>query len=100
VEPFLKQQWHDKTKISSVYALNGIPMTSYSDLSTSSGPLSLFSITDAQIAKEIFDSEYSNMVYAKDRGNILNYYNDNWAWFGTALYLNKLPNLYENTSPN
>jgi endo-1,4-beta-D-glucanase Y len=94
VEPFLRQQWQDKTKISSVYAMNGTPMTSHSDLSTTSGALSLFSITDDKISREIFESEYSSIVYAKETSGSLNYYNDNWVWFGTALYLNKLPDLW------
>lgn len=95
VEGFLKRQWEDKTKISSVYSKNGIPMTSYSTLSTSSGALSLFSITDNKVAESIFKDTFADYVYNKDSKSMLNYYDHNWVWFGTGLYLNKLPNLWE-----
>lgn len=96
VEPFFESELNDKNKISAVYDLNGNEKVEYATISTNTGALSTFTITNPKLAKKFyedrFDAEFDfeNGFWA-DKNN---YFDQNWAWFGTALYTNSLPNLW------
>jgi endoglucanase len=96
-EPFFTQQWGSDNGFDAIYALSGKPLTDYSSKSTISGPLSVFLITNPKLAQVVFDKEYSQFVYGNNENDSLGYYDANWLWFSTALYLDKLPNLWKNS---
>ena len=97
VEPFLKQEWNNNKKIAAIYDLKGNNRVDYDTLSTDIGGLSVFTVTDPAIAKDYYakliESEFNfDEGYWGEKDN---YYDQNWAWFGTALYTNNLPNLWK-----
>lgn len=96
VSPFLTKEWVKNNKIFSIYDLSGNPKVNFDSLSTNVGALSVFTITDKNLAKNInsklFDEKFNyDQGYWGDKNN---YYDQNWAWFGTALYNNNLSNLW------
>ncbi|MCL4353106.1 glycosyl hydrolase family 8 [Patescibacteria group bacterium] len=95
-KPFFVKEWRKEQGFASVYNLDGTRKTPYANLSTSSGPLSNLTVSDKKISgvlyKRLFEKKFNyNGGYW---GNKNNYYDQNWAWFGTALYYNKLKNLW------
>ena len=62
--------------------------------------LANFSITSPSVADNIYKNKVLNKFYENFDLNYgywedpKNYYIQNWAWFGTALYADKLPNLW------
>jgi endoglucanase len=59
------------------------------------GTLGYFMLADPENAKLIYDNKLQ-VLYNPDTNDWkikLGYYDDNWAWFGIALYNNMLPNL-------
>ncbi|EKE05206.1 MAG: hypothetical protein ACD_19C00399G0001, partial [uncultured bacterium] len=96
VEPFFVEQWEKDGKFAAIYNLSGTKRVSYSTLSTDTGVLSIFAVTNQTLAKDVhsklYDSKFKyDFGYWGDKDN---YYDQNWAWFGTALYTNNLPNLW------
>lgn len=94
-----KSEWEKSDKIYSSYAHSGKAVDDTESLSQYAGQLAYFTILDKQIADSIYDSKIlpslknRNMKYYW--GNINNYYDQNWVWFSTAFYKNRLPNLWE-----
>lgn len=97
---FLLNKWKSDGKILVGYTHAGDPWEEYESVLGYSMNLTNFSITSPKTA----DSVYKGKIFSKfyedfDRGSSYwedpnNYYVQNWAWFGTALYSNKLPNLW------
>ncbi|MGI5826521.1 MAG: glycosyl hydrolase family 8 [Patescibacteria group bacterium] len=96
VEPFFLQIWRRKGKFISLYDLSGREKANSNSLSTDSGALSVFSITNPQVAKEIFNKSFISQFDYRDGcwTNTKDFYEQSWGWFGTALYSRKLPNLW------
>ncbi len=97
VEPFFVEQWEKDRKFVALYDLNGNNRVSFSSLSTSAGAVSVFTIKNAELAQEVY-SQLFESKYQYDGGywdDQNNYYDQNWVWFGTALYSNNLSNLWE-----
>lgn len=96
VQPFILKQVQTQQDFVSVYNLDGTPAVNYSRFSTDAGPLSVLLITNPDIAKfyyyQTLGSNFNLQGYWGD--DKINYYDQNWAWFATALYTNMLPNLW------
>lgn len=93
--PFFKKEWEEKKKIHAIYSLDGTPVVSYDDLSTDVGALATFMITEPELAIDVFSSNFWPLFEKEGYwGDKDKYYNQNWAWFGTALYAYNLPNLW------
>jgi len=92
-------EWTDNKKIYSTYSHSGSVGASIEAISQYAGQLARFKIVNGKIAKEIYDQKIkSSLTSAGDEkywGDPDNYYDQNWAWFGTSLYMNQLPNLWE-----
>lgn len=96
IEPFFAKQWGDNKQFFAIYNLSGENQVSYNSLSTSIAPLAVSTQLNNPMAvatySKFFEKEFNfNTGYWKDKNN---YYDQNWAWFGTALYAGKLPNLW------
>lgn len=94
VSPFFKKEWENNKKIHAVYALDGTPIVNYSDISTDVGALSTFFITEPELAIDVFSENFWPQYKNGYWGDKTKYYNQNWAWFATALYAYNLPNLW------
>lgn len=91
---FAKQTKEEKQ--AAILSPNGKGIVDYEGLSTSVGALSVLSITDQTQAQQFYVRTFEKTFniddgYWKDRDN---YYDQNWTWFGTALFTNNLPKLW------
>jgi endoglucanase len=97
---FLRQRWLSDGKILVGYTHDGSPWENYDSVLGYSTNLSNLKVTNPDIAKKIYEEKVINKFY-EDFDKRLhywedpnNYYTQNWAWFGIALYADKLPNLW------
>jgi endoglucanase len=99
---FLKDEWDKGGKLSAVYTHSGDISEEYETASVYGGNLAYFTILYPTIAKKIYEEKLLSKLYEdKDRSyweDPKNYYTQNWAWFGTAMYTNNLPNLWRDNS--
>jgi endoglucanase len=91
----LSVNWNKNKKLVSSYTHDGQPASSTEIPAMYGGTVGYFSLTDPQAAQDIY---YSKLIsnYNEDANSWytpLSYYDDNWAWFGIALYNHLLPNL-------
>jgi endoglucanase len=61
-----------------------------------------FMVSDPKAAKDIYAKKLAYLWDADKNAwkETLSYYDDNWAWFGIALYNNLLPNLAATLPPS
>ncbi len=95
---FFRDEWNKNKYFKAVYLQNGQPDVSYESLANSAGALSVLYITNSDLAKEVYEKVFNSKFNLEQGywGEKNNYYDQNWAWFVTALYTNSLPNLIEN----
>jgi endoglucanase len=92
---FLNQEWEHSHKLLAIYNHDGQPKVNYASVAVYGGTLSYFQFIHPPNAKDIVSSQFSPLYdfRTKQLHQPLNYYDNNWAWFGLALYDNSLPNL-------
>jgi endo-1,4-beta-D-glucanase Y len=96
---FLDQHWKTDKKIFASYSHDGKYFENYEATEAYGGNMGYFVIVDPAASKDIYEQKLLGKYY-EDGSNCYwddpkNYYKQNWAWFGTALYANKLPNLWK-----
>jgi len=93
-----EEEWKENKKIHSAYTHSGIPVDETEALSQYAGQLAYFSVIDRKIADDIYVNKIlTSLRNSKEEhywGNKDNYYDQNWVWLNTALYNNKLSNLW------
>lgn len=92
---FLGKQWADKGKLATIYAHDGKVVGDYESPAAYGATLAYFKVVEPDTAKQIYNSKLLPL-YSPDKQqwkSPLPYYEDNWAWFGIALYQNALPNI-------
>lgn len=96
---FIRTQWEKNGKILVGYTHDGNIGLNYQAAGPYGASIGNFIITNKKEANTIYTKVLqsdltisSDNAYWDDPKNI---YDQNWAWFGTALYTNKLPNLWE-----
>jgi endo-1,4-beta-D-glucanase Y len=99
---FLSTQWQANQKLASTYAHDGTVVDSSETPAIYGGTIGYFMLADPSIAPNVYQTK---MQYLFDPDTntwkeTLSYYDDNWAWFGIALYNNLLPNLTANLPPS
>ncbi len=91
-----QKEWSKQQKIYASYSHNGTPSQNTESLAHYGTQLAFFSITNPDVANQIYTqkilSQWNKNGYWGDQNN---YYDQNWAWFGTALYSGNLPNLWK-----
>lgn len=98
---FLAQKWIDDQKIVVGYTYDGRDWEQYESVLGYAINLSNFVVTNTDIADSIYEIKIADKFYEDfDAGKHYwedpnNYYTQNWAWFGTALYSDHLPNLWK-----
>lgn len=89
---FYVSEWKKHRTISAVYRLNGAPVVPYGDLAQYGVMLNVLRITgQSKIAEQIYLKELSSKYHNGSWGNAINYYNQNWVWFGISTYGDGLP---------
>jgi endoglucanase len=81
--------------LAAVYGHDGMPKVSYESLALYGGVLGYFKATDSGIASDIVRTKL-RPLYNQAHNTLttrLSYYDNNWVWFGLALYEGRLPNL-------
>ena len=93
-----RKEWEENNKINSSYAHSGKAIDDTEALSQYAGQLAYFTILDKDIAEDLYDNKILPNLKKNDKkhywGDPNNYYDQNWVWFSTALYKNRLPNLW------
>lgn len=95
---FLADEWRANGSLKSVYSHNGETIAGDQAPPAAYGAnLAYFMIEEPALAKNIYETKLLTLYNADTQSwrAPLNYYDDNWAWFGIALYENNLPNLTE-----
>jgi len=94
----LADEWKQKKQIVAIYNHDGTAASTYQTPATYGATLGYFIVNNPGLADQIYRSKVST-VYDPDEQKPktpLSYYDDNWSWFGMALYLDELPNLTVN----
>jgi endoglucanase len=94
---FLQDEWKSHHTIYKEYTQDGQAMSNQETLSTYGALLPYFQIIDPKAAQEIYfeklGNDYNPDIF--DFKTDIGYYSKNWAWFGMALYENRLINTYQ-----
>jgi endo-1,4-beta-D-glucanase Y len=94
---FLSNEWNTNSILYTSYTHDGMPAIKNQSAAFYGGVLGYFMYADPTAAKAIYDNKLQ-ILFNPDTNTwkiTLGYYDDNWAWFGIALYNNFLPNLAE-----
>jgi len=94
---FLNNQWKEKQLLYATYGNDGTVVSNFEAPAMYGGVLGYFLVHDREAAEEIYKAKLQNL-YKPDQQDFideLSYYDSNWAWFGLALYNNRLINLYQ-----
>ena len=99
-QDFVREEWNKNKKILVGYTHDGKPWENYESAGAYAANLANFVVTDKEAAKTMYEQKVLPKLYEDAKESYWedpkNYYTQNWAWFGTALYANQLPNLWEN----
>ncbi|MCC2630792.1 MAG: glycoside hydrolase family 8 [Candidatus Paceibacter sp.] len=92
---FFTSEWQERSLLYTAYEHDGTPVLRNQSAAFYGGVLPYFMAADPENAKLIYDNKLQ-VLFNPDTNTWkvqLGYYDDNWAWFGIALYNNLLPNL-------
>lgn len=92
---FLSREWRTKSLLHTSYTHDGEPLAPNQSAAFYGGTLGYFMLADPEAAKSVHDNKLQ-ILFTPDSNTWktpLGYYDDNWAWFGIALYNDLLPNL-------
>lgn len=97
---FLDQEWRQNGTLVSEYSHDGRRLIELETPSMYGGSIGVFMARDEDLAKEVYEKKLQSLYNPDTLGwkQPLSYYDDNWAWFGIALYHDLLPNLWEQGS--
>ncbi len=94
---FLSTEWNSNAILYTSYTHDGKPAIKNQSAAFYGATLGYFMYADPENAKTIYENKLQ-ILLNQDTNKwriTLGYYDDNWAWFGIALYNNLLPNLAE-----
>ncbi len=93
--PFFERELKLERLVSG-YSIDGKPVTNSKNISTDIGALAVFAVNNNDLAVYMYKSRlkptYNKDGYWEEQNN---YYGQNWAWFGIALFNGSLTNLWE-----
>ncbi len=97
---FLQTQWKSQNKLYAIYSHDGQPASNYESAAAYGASMGYFLADDGEDANAIYNTKL-RALYNPDKNtwkDQLSYYDDNWVWFGLAMYHNALPNLADSLS--
>ncbi len=94
---FLGDEWKRSGKLVATYSHDGQALTGDESAEVYGTAIGYFKVVDPDEAKKIYDTKLVSLYDANNNtwSQPVNYYTDNWVWFGMALYDDQLPNLAE-----
>lgn len=98
---FFDSELKNDGSISTGYTHTGEVFDNYESTLGNSFVLANYSVTDSKKAEDFYKEKIQVKFYEDFEKKLSywevpdNYYTQNWAWFNTALYANRLPNLWE-----
>lgn len=92
---YLSDSWRNTGRLANVYSHDSRTVTLTEAPAIYGGNIGYFQVVEPSLAKEIYDKKLASLFDPNGENwkASLNYYDDNWAWFGIALYNHALPNL-------
>ena len=92
---FLADSWKSSGALASVYSHDFAVVEPTQAPAIYGGSIGYFQLTNPALAKQVYDQKLASLFNpnSQDWKSTLNYYDDNWAWFGLALYGHALTNL-------
>lgn len=100
-QTFVAKQWKDIGKILVGYTHDGNVNQNYESAGAYGANIGSFIISDPKAANTIYQEKILPKFYTNENDSYWedpkNYYVQNWAWFGTAMYFGKLDNLWEDS---
>jgi endo-1,4-beta-D-glucanase Y len=96
---YLQTLWNKDQTIDAVYSHSGSVVGKYQDPATYGASIGYFVVMDPTTAKAVYEDKLVPLYSPDKQGwkTTLDYYDDNWAWFGIALTQGALPNLTAQT---
>ena len=95
----LSDEYRKNKKLSTAYSHDGKVWEAYESAAAYGGNIGYFAVMAPSVAKEIYNNKLLAKYYEDENDAYWeepkNYYTQNWAWLGTALYTNNLPNLWD-----
>lgn len=98
---FFRDQWQASKAVSTTYSHDGTTDQMNETPAMYGGLIGYFMTSDEADAKEVYQQKLQ-ILFNPDTNawkKPLGYYDDNWAWFGIALYNDNLPNLGATIKP-
>lgn len=103
---FLLQTWENDGRLLVGYTHTGEPWEQYESAFSSAIYIQAIRKVSPFVAADIYNKKVLDKLYEQFEGKTgtfwedpKNYYTQNWAWFGTGLYTDKLPNLWLKPAP-
>jgi len=93
---FLESQWAANHSLVAIYSHSGKPLANYSSYAMYGATLAYFKYTNPKAGQIILEQKIIQPLLNKTTGKLkkqLNYYDNNWLWFGLELYNNQLTNI-------
>ncbi len=92
----LQQEWNTRGSLTASYSHDGNRLIDLEALSMYGGSLGYFMVTNPSMAHEIYINKLERLYDTNESkwSKEQSYYDENWGWFGMALYLQKTPDLY------
>lgn len=93
---FFSKEWGANQKINAEYTHAGVPAEYFESSAIYGGLIGYFVVSEPEIADAVYKDKLTVLYNPdfNDWSRPLNYYDENWAWFGIALYNDLLPNLW------
>lgn len=93
---FIHSQWTSHDRLASGYSHEGAVTMPAESSSMYGGSLGALMVIDPTAAKDMYEKKLLSLYNPDSNAwkTILPYYEDNWVWFGMALYNNELSNLW------
>lgn len=94
----LTDKWDHDHKLFAIYNHAGTATVNYASIAMYGGTLGYFAALHPTTAQEIYQQQLASLYDTANHRlkSTLNYYDNNWAWFGVALYAHNLPKLVPN----
>jgi endoglucanase len=94
---FLKSEWESQEVLYSSYSHDGKIISKIEAPAMYGGAIGYFLAADSELAEKVYTTKLQSLYNPDIQSwkQPMSYYDDNWAWFGIALYNKLLPNLIE-----
>lgn len=92
---YLSREWRRDGALATAYSHDGVQLSSVESLAMYGGAIGHFMVSDPENAAELYHGKLEAAYDSTETKwrNLQSYYDDNWAWFGMALYAGEVRDL-------